>query len=158
MADKITIQMPEFVAEPLLMPFVIELIRGFETKPACGPKETKMDQRKWEWQGQAMDEVEQHGFWSLYSKQIAKGALPAIGLHGLTRAELYDLARRFGCTEVVEPQKCPVCGCVTIHDYEWSGKHQHVCAQCGVSGPRRQTTDESVKAWNRLTFNPADAG
>ena len=87
----------------------------------------------------------------------------AVAIWGRTNDELFARARRCGCAEVVEPKPCSNCGgeprIYWTTNYGGSDSKSIVgCYRCGVQGPARFPKEAAVKEWNRITFNPADAG
>jgi Lar family restriction alleviation protein len=48
------------------------------------------------------------------------------------------------------PQKCPYCGNEDITD-EWVEHSMHImCSGCGLRGPKADTKEGAITAWNRM--------
>lgn len=156
--QSITVHMPASKAEPLLPTEVIESIKRYRrNKPACGPKETRMS--KWiDPEGREMRLSELRDCSGKCTLASFDGSERRIIIYGDSKAELYARARKCGCTEVVEPHPCPVCGSEAGSFRHREGYGYRVCCKggpdvsCEMVGPMRKTKEESVKVWNRLQY------
>lgn len=127
---------------------------GYESKPACGPNESEMKNKTWEFDGHEL-KLFDGGNWFRLERWNENGHLLfCVGAGSLK--SLYDAAVKAGCVEVALPVACPMCGgeAKAIKDkgvvYT---PHAVVCdgsAKCYIKGPSRESRNEAVTAWNDM--------
>ena len=49
---------------------------------------------------------------------------------------------------IPKPRRCPFCKEAKGEVLRVRGGHQGVCPNCGATGPKRESYDEALKAWN----------
>jgi hypothetical protein len=49
---------------------------------------------------------------------------------------------------IPRPRRCPFCKGAKGEVRKVRGGHQGICPNCGATGPKRESYDEALKAWN----------